>query len=126
MRDVKKIRVKVADATSADGFEKAINEILDKADDPEITFDTNRPFLAYVKYTEIVSVPDCLRDAYEMRGDYHFCEECPYFIEPTDGRRKYERCEVGEPCKVGKPACNLYYKMLTEGTLQNPKKVIWR
>lgn len=126
MRERKKKRVRVIDGTDARHFETLLNEALEEMADPEITFDRNRPFLAYVTFMEIVEIPENIQEAYEMRGEYHHCGECPYYHAPTDGRVKYTECDLGERVGEKSSACRLYYKMLNEGTLDKPKKIIRR
>ena len=126
MRERKKKRVRVIDGADAQHFERALNDALDDMPDPDITFDRNRPFLAYVTYVEIIEIPENIQEAYEMRGEYHKCGECPYFHESTDRRVKYVDCDLGQRTHAKSNACRLFYKMLNEGTLSNPKKIIRR
>lgn len=126
MREKKKTRVRVIDGADAKSFEDALNEVLDEITDPDITFDPNRSFLAYVKFTEIVEIPENIKEAYEMRGEYHYCGECPYYHAPTDGRVKYTDCDLGHRVSEKSSACRLYYKMHNEGTLDKPRKIIRR
>ena len=125
MKVKQKKRVRVIDGADARDFEDVLNEVLDAISDPDITFDRNRPFLAYVTFTETIEIPESVQDAYEMRGEYHFCGECPYWEKPTDRRIKYDYCDLGEKVGEKTAACDLFYKMLNEGTL-GKKKIIRR
>ena len=126
MKSKKKKRVRVIDATDAKMFEEELNLALDQIAEPDITFDRNRPFLAYVTFSEIIEIPESVQEVYEMRGEYHHCRECPYYHKPTDRRVKYTNCDLGERCGADSTACNLFYKMLNDGTLNKPKKLIRR
>ncbi len=126
MKTKKTKRVRVVDGADAAQFEERLNDVLGEIESPEITFDRNRPFLAYVTYTETVEIPTTIREAYEMRGETHTCKECPYFEKQTDRRRKYSICDLGEHCTAESDACDLFYKMLNSGTLANPKKIVYR
>ena len=126
MKEQKRKRVRVIDGADARQFERALNDALGDMDDPDITFDPNRSFLAYVTYWDIVQIPQTVQDAYEMRGEFHKCGECPYYHKPSDKRKKNTLCDIGEYVDAKTSACNLFYKMLNEGRLQNPKKIIRR
>ena len=126
MRRKKKLRVMAIEANSPDEFNRQINEVLDEAEDAEIIFDSSGWLRAYVRYCETIAIPEDMRDAYEMRGEYHHCGECPYYTDPTDRRRKYGTCELGEAVNASTNACNLFYKMHNDGTLKSPKKIIRR
>ena len=126
MRERKKKRVRVVDGADARDFETALNAALEEMADPEITFDPNRPFLAYVVFNEVVQIPENIQEAYEMRGEYHKCGECPYFYPSSDKRVKYVDCDLGERVGAESSACRLFYKMLNEGTLDKPKKIVRR
>ena len=128
MKSERKRHVHVIDgerSARAMQFEHDINTVLDDSPDAEIIFDKHQPFLAYVVCTETIEIPTTVREAYEMRGEHHTCKECPYWEQPTDRRMKYARCELGESVGKQTPACDLFYKMLNEGTL-GKKKIIRR
>lgn len=114
MKTVKKARVRVIERASADEFETALNEVLSGATDPDITFDTNRPFLCYVRFTEYEDIPESVRDAYELRGEYHYCAECRYFKPSADKRVKHVYCGLGNRCTADKCACEVFYKELAD------------
>lgn len=114
------------DGAGATEFEVTMNDALEEIEEPTITFDRNRPFLAYIVYTETVEIPTTVRDAYELRGERHVCRECPYYHKQTDRRKRYSICDLGESITAEHPACDMFYKMLNDGTLNDPKKVIYR
>lgn len=118
MREVKKKRVRVVDGKDAAGFEASLNSILDGITEPNIVFDSNRPFLAYVTYEEFQRIPESVRDAYELRGEYHYCGECPYYKPPTDKRVKHTTCALGERTRADRCACELFYKELNDGNIK--------
>lgn len=118
MREVKRKKVRVIDGTSAADFENALNAVLREIKEPEIMFDTNRPLLAYVTYDEYEMIPESVRDAYEMRGETHYCGQCPYFRPSQDKRIKHVTCELGERTRVDRCACELFYKLLNNGEIK--------
>ena len=126
MREKRKKHTRIIHGANAEHFETALNEVFEQVSDPEVIFHQAVPFLAYITYTEIIEEPENVQEAYEMRGEYHHCGECPYYHEPTDGRVKYTDCDLGHRVSEKSSACRLFYKMLNEGTLDKPKKIIRR
>ena len=125
MRQETKRRVRVVESATAKEFEDALNAVLDKVTMPDITFDPNQKFLAYVAYNETVDIPTTVRDHYVLRGEYHYCAECPYY-QKAEGRKKFAVCQLNEFCSADQEACNVFYKMHNDGTLDKPKKVVYR
>lgn len=115
MKEVKRMRVRVVDRNSAKGFEEALNDVLNKVEEPDIKFDTNRPFLAYITYVEYVRIPESIQDAYNLRGEIHRCNECEYYQPSSDRRVKYSVCALGNRVYANKEGCELLYKTINEG-----------
>ena len=44
----------------------------------------------------------------------HNCEECPFFTESTDKRKKWHTCEKGKRVQKTTPCCIAYYESLRE------------
>lgn len=44
----------------------------------------------------------------------HNCEECPFFAESTDKRRKWQTCEKGKRVQKSTPCCIAYYDLIRE------------
>lgn len=118
MRETIKKKVRVIHAENAKEFETALNEILEEIAKPELTFDRNLPFLAYVTFDESFLIPESIADGYELRGEIHRCCECPYYHSPKDRRRKNVVCDIGERVHGNRQACELFYKMLNDGEIK--------
>lgn len=118
MREIKSKKVRVIDGSCAEEFENALNAVLSEIKEPQIMFDSNRPFLAYVTYDDYRKVPESVRDAYELRGEYHYCGECPYYTPSADKRIKHITCAVGERTRADRCACELFYKELNDGIIK--------
>ena len=44
----------------------------------------------------------------------HNCEECPFFVESTDKRKKWHTCEKGKRVQKSTPCCIAYYELIRE------------
>lgn len=100
-------------------FEEKMNEALSHIADPEIKiFDV--PYTAVITYSVSRSVPEDVLELLEMvDGEYHQCSECPYFVVPTDKRKKWSKCSLTAQktrgdCRACEHFYLLRYRMLTE------------
>lgn len=44
----------------------------------------------------------------------HNCEECPFFVESTDKRKKWHTCEKGKRVQKSSACCIAYYELIRE------------
>lgn len=44
----------------------------------------------------------------------HNCEECPFFVESTDKRKKWHTCEKGKRVQKSSSCCIAYYELIRE------------
>ena len=96
---------------NAEDFQNKMNDALASVTDPEIVFDKTQSFTAYVTYRVRKDVPENVLELLELLdGDYHFCEECPYFVRSTDRRRKWVSCKLkGSKTRADSRACEHFY-----------------
>lgn len=81
--------------SNAEDFQDKLNNALAGMTNPEITFDPNRSFTAYVTYNVRKDVPEDVLELLEMiNGESHYCDECPYFEGSNDKRRKWGSCTM--------------------------------
>ena len=74
--------------------------------------------VAYIRYIEETVYPETMKEEFEQGGEKHTCVECPYFIMPTDGRRKYTKCPRQQGLAYRERACcEKFYEELSEGKL---------
>lgn len=125
MKQETKRRVRVVESATAKEFEDALNAVLDEVTMPDITFDPNQKFLAYVAYNETVEIPTTVRDHYVLRGEYLYCGDCQYFPKDT-GNKKYVKCALKVSCTADQEACNICYNEHNNGTHDKPRKIIYR
>lgn len=101
-------------------FDERINEIIQ---DPEtasytITHDLGRPaFCAYIDYTTETVEYANIKEEMEANGERYYCDDCPYYVPPTDGRRKYGACKCGQTTPT-KAACLLFYSEVARGEIE--------
>lgn len=105
---------------SAETFEDKMNEALSGLVDPEIRFDTNKSFTAVIVYKVKRNMPEDVLELFEIiEGKNQRCCDCPYYVPPTDKRKKWGTCSAtGERTRPEGRACEqfylLRYKALTE------------
>lgn len=103
-------------------FDQMINSVLLKAaeggKEPTVHYFDGMGLCASITYFVNESLPEDTQDIYELRGEFHYCQECPYFHMPEDRRRRNFRCDKGHPIGVDSKACNEFYVMLDEGRLE--------
>ncbi|MBQ4467059.1 MAG: hypothetical protein II918_02455 [Firmicutes bacterium] len=99
--------------TNAAIFELRMNEALRNLVDPEIRLDPVRSFTAYIFYKIERTIPESIEDALVMiEGEHHYCDQCPSFIPPDDGRKKWGYCESRlKKVRLDSLACIDYYKL---------------
>ena len=116
MKTEKRKGVKAIQATTADAFNKEIEELLKVCKNPQIHYITAGLYLgAYVEYEVFEEVPETLREKYEINGDGRECQECPYFIRTKDRRYKWHFCaQKQRRVTECQGACETYYQLLEE------------
>lgn len=65
--------------------------------------------------TEYVGdIKKTLLDELEDELGRHNCEECPFFVESTDKRKKWHTCEKGKRVQKSSSCCIAYYELIRE------------
>lgn len=127
MRSERYKQVRVICENNAEAFEDKLNDALAGVTDPEIVFDKNRSFTAYISYRVSKDVPEDILELLElMNGESHYCEECPYFQKHKDRRRKWGSCTLKqERTRPDSRACEHFYiwrmKQLEQAKLEFEK-----
>lgn len=95
----------------AEAFQDRMNDALIRVADPEIVFDNNRAFTAYVTYRVKREVPENVLELLELLdGESHYCEECPHYEISSDKRKKWGSCKLkGIKTRPGSRACEHFY-----------------
>lgn len=92
-------------------FEERMNEALSNLLDPEVRIFESTPFTAVILYTVARDMPESVLELLEIvDGDHHICSECPHYVKPTDGRKKWGSCSAkGTKTRGDSRACENYY-----------------
>lgn len=114
--------IEVVAANSAEQFQHDLNKLFlslaERGVKYELQTDVSKGFIAYVIYTVSAQVPETIGEQFEMGGEKHTCLECPYFVRPVDGRRKYTRCPLNNYITSGdKSCCDGFYEKLFKGEI---------
>ena len=106
------------EASTAKGFADAFTSEVSKLKGShyEIVWNLGQGHCCYLLITETVYEPQDLKDEYELRGDLHYCSECPYLDPMKDMRQKYTSCLCGRTTPAS-AACLRFYQELERGTL---------
>ena len=115
-------KFKAVTGSDAFNFQTKLNAALDelnrKGVQYELQFNNAMGFCAYIVYEENIEICETVKDEYEEVGELHKCIECPFFMRPTDGRRKYTRCPKTSKLAAGTDSCcELFYRMLDTGEI---------
>ena len=71
--------------------------------------------VAMVVVTEYVGdIKKTALDELEDELVRHNCEECPFFVESTDKRKKWHTCEKGKRVQKSSACCTAYYELIRE------------
>lgn len=118
MRHQEKRKLVGVQAQTAQGFAEAFNREVEKlgTDHYEIVWNLGQGHCCYLIVTISELVPENLKDEYEMRGDVHYCHECPYLAPQRDMRQKYTNCICGRTTTTSE-ACLKFYQEMERGTL---------
>lgn len=116
---------KVKTITSTDGFDfdARLNAFTDALDERgieyEVELNPTAGLLAFVKYKVRKQVPETIKDEYDLAGEKHNCIECPFYVRPTDGRRKNTRCpHTNRLTSADMFCCEDFYTLLDKGDIQ--------
>lgn len=124
-------KVKVIVSDNAFDFETKLNSFTDGLDEKGIEYEVDLTptagLLAFVKYKVMRQVPETVKDEYDLVGERHTCIECPFYVRPTDGRRKNTRCPHSEKLtSADMMCCDDFYTMLDKGDIQLVKVDNWK
>ena len=122
MRYINGKQVKIVTGTSAFDFETKLNAILTDLNNRGVQYELQMNpatgLVAYIVHEDNRLIPETMKEEFEQGGESHTCVECPYFIMPTDGRRKYTKCPRQQGLAYRERACcEKFYEELSEGKL---------
>lgn len=99
-------------------FDRKVNEVYGRAQkggkDPVVDFIAGLGLCASIRYFVNEQIPEDAKDEFELRGEVHYCSECPYFELPSDRRVKYVRCMKDHVTTATLEACVIFYEILKE------------
>lgn len=116
-------KYKVISSHDAFDFETKLNSFCENLSAQGIEYDvqTNPTagLLAFIVYKVRVETPEDTKDEYELAGEKYVCIQCPFYVRPTDGRRKNTRCPLRD-CLVSKDTacCDEFYRKLDKGEIK--------
>ena len=123
MKHVRQFRQETVKEEDPVIFDKKVNEVYARAQeggkDPVVDFIAGLGLCASIRYFVNQDIPEDAKDEFELRGEKHFCSECPYFELPKDRRVKYVRCGKDHATTATLEACVIFYEILKEEQNEN-------
>lgn len=115
-------QVEIISTNDAMDFQRQINERMREHSEhsPVLNMDLER-LRASVRYKVSITIPETLRDEYELDGISYYCGECPFFILPSDKRIKHIICDKGgtiKRCSAERSACDWLYEEIDAGRVK--------
>lgn len=78
-------------APTPEEFERKVNETLREHPTADMQIDTQIPLLCHAWFETEVLKAECKADEYELKGDKHYCIECPYLDRPHNSNKRQKR-----------------------------------
>ncbi len=118
-------RVKTIKSDDAFDFDSRLNGFIKTLDAKGISYDVQvnptAGLLAFVTYKEVIKVAEDIQEEYLLAGEWHYCEECPFYVRSTDRRVKNTRCADGKLASKDRPCCDTFYELLDKGAIELKK-----
>lgn len=100
--------------TDAEDFQDKVNAVLEEHPSAEMTIDGIVPYLCHAWIDCERLIPETKADEYELKGEKHYCIECPYLDRPQNSNKRQKRF----PCEHAKHgiaftdelACDKFYE----------------
>ena len=120
------IGVKTIKSDDAFDFDSRLNSFIKNLDKKGISYevkvDPTAGLLAFVTYREVIKVAENVAEEYQLVGDFHHCNECPFYVRPTKGNVKWTRCGKGVLRSAESQCCDEFYELMDKGELE-PKPI---
>lgn len=116
MRYEKRKGYKCIQGTGAEDFEARVNAVLTDYPSADLKIDALVPFVCHAFFFVEKAVPECKAEEYEVKGEVHYCIECPHIDRPKTSNRNQKRF----PCPFANygmtmtdtRCCDKYYEFL--------------
>ena len=111
---------RIIQASTAEEFQAKLNEALNEisriGSKPNVQFNMDLGFCAFVLFDQTVRQAETLAEEYEINNEEYYCSECPMFVLYPDKRVKYTTCKHGvrKVCADHR-ACEWFYEALEKG-----------
>lgn len=85
-------------ADTPEEFEKAVNEVLIEHPSAEMKIDTLIPLMCHAWFNVDRYIAENKAEKYELKGEVHYCIECPYLDRPLRSNKSQKRfpCQYAE------------------------------
>lgn len=117
-------QLSVIEERDADSFQAKYNAEMQRLAKwaPRGTFNiTPGSYSAIIEYAETMSIPEDVRDEFELNGVSYVCGLCPHFKLPEDKRVKKILCKASgqtKLCDSNSGACLWLYEQIARGEVE--------
>lgn len=115
MKRKEKERVIVVGGTSERMLQDAINDALESNEEARLQDVDLATLRAWIRVTEIILTAETLREKYELRGIRPKCGDCPYYVAPTDKRRRCGHCDLMTGVDPRDDVCDAFFRWMETG-----------
>lgn len=114
------------ESTSATDFQDKINKAFQGlAVDPNVRnvrweLNKNMGHCLYIYYDRRAELANTAEERFNLRGEYYYCVDCPFYRASKDKRVVYTICGKGRRRTAAKNrACEEFYEMLERGEIES-------
>ena len=99
-------------------FDRKVNEILMNHSDVKIEREPQVAMMCYMTFTDMVEIPETLREEYLLAGSSLECRDCPMLRKSEDKRRKKHFCPVKQATvRLNMKCCEEFYEKVEAGEI---------
>ena len=114
MKQVTSKRYRCIHASAPEEFEIRINAVLQEHPMAKCEIDQLLPYTCHAWFNVTVNIPESLADEYELKGDVHYCIECPFLDRPRNSNKNQKRfpCQYADygMSLTDARCCDRYYE----------------
>lgn len=118
MIDINCKKIAVIQSKTGSEFESAVNDKLQELCKykPEIEIEHNIPFVAYIHYHFTAQYPECLSEAFYLKGFRNTCQDCEHCERRLNSKGEYHKAVKRGYCPhldrevmLTKDVCDKFY-----------------
>ena len=118
-----KLQLEIITSNSLTEFKDKVNNFLECNTVRSVDYaKASAEVTAFISYEKVFNVPEDIRDDYHLRGDFYFCEDCPYwgsnYKEGPEAAYLCHKKITPKTIRGCNPACLWFYERLARGDIR--------